>query len=592
LLFVVQKPLFLLFHFDQAREFNFIDFLNIIWKGLPMDLSTAGYVIIIPGIIYLISIFSVKYLRLILNVYFLIISFIISAIFIPDSRLYSFWGFRIDSTVLAYIGSPKEVFANISWIESAMFLLLVVIWSALQFLFIKMVAIKPFPLSVSHKKTSTVFAIIALLILMFIPIRGGITTATMNPGFVYFSDNMFMNHAALNPTFNMLYSLSHQKNFGKQFRFMDNESACSEMNKLMAYDKHSPIPQLLNTTRPNVIIIMLESFGAKILESLGGISGVAPNLDKLTEEGIFFRRMYANSFRTDRGIVSILGGYPAQPNMSILKYAKKVQSLSGIPKSMIESESAYNASFLYGGDLNFAQMELFVVTQKITRVTDLTAFPLNKRMTKWGVPDAFTFERFANEIESERKAPFLKIFLTLSSHEPFDVPTNKFEEPYLNSVSYTDSCLGIFMEHLKHSPLWNNTLVVLVPDHDMRYPKNIDHFSPERHDIFMLWLGGAVKMPMKIDKLCSQSDIAATLLSQLNIPTEEFTFSRNILNPSTKDFAFYTFPNGFGIISPEGKVAFDCDSNTPAFIEGKSTDSLLIKGKAFLQCLYDDIQKR
>jgi phosphoglycerol transferase MdoB-like AlkP superfamily enzyme len=145
---------------------------------------------------------------------------------------------------------------------------------------------------------------------------------------------------------------------------------------------------------------------------------------------------------------------------------------------------------------------------------------------------------------------------------------------------------------MKHSPLWDNSLIVLVPDHDMRFPKTIDHFAPERHDIFMLWLGGAVKKPAMIDKLCTQADIAATLLNQLNISASEFAFSRNILNPSVKEFAFYAFPNGFGMITNDGKVAFDCDSNAPVFSEGEAVDSLILKGKAFLPCLYDDIQAR
>jgi phosphoglycerol transferase MdoB-like AlkP superfamily enzyme len=412
----------------------------------------------------------------------------------------------------------------------------------------------------------------------------------MNPGYVYFSDNMYLNHTALNPVFNVLYSLSHQKDFGKQFRFMDDEVAHAISADLMACNEQDSVPHLLNTSRPNIVFIIMESFGAKILEPLGGIKDVAPNLNKLTGEGVFFRRMYANSFRTDRGIVSVLGGYPAQPNMSILKYAKKVQSLGGIPKSLIEN--GYKGSFLYGGDLNFAQMELFVVTQKITAITDDADFPMDKRLTKWGVPDAFTFEKFAKDIENERHEPFVKLFLTLSSHEPFDVPTCKFNEPYLNSVAYTDSCLGIFIDKIKHSPLWDNSLIVLVPDHDMRFPKTIDHFAPERHDIFMLWLGGAVKKPVVIDNLCTQADIAATLLGQLGIPASQFTFSRNILNPSSKEFAFYTFPNGFGMISPAGKVAFDCDGNNPVFSEGEATDSLVVEGKALLQCLYDDIQAR
>ncbi|MDR0506534.1 MAG: sulfatase-like hydrolase/transferase [Dysgonamonadaceae bacterium] len=580
----------MLFHIDMLQGVSFIDWFRVIWNGLPMDLSMAGYIMIIPGIFYIISVFMINYQKVNQKVYFLIIAIIIATIFIPDLHLYSFWGFRIDATVFAYLGSPKEVVASVSWQETVLFLLLIMIWSAVQFFVLKKLIINRLPNRPSSKKIVVAPVMFVLLGLTFIPIRGGLTASTMNPGYVYFSENMFLNHTALNPVFNMLYSLNHQKNFGKQFRFMDDETACAIVNDLMACNRQDSTPQLLTTARPNVIFIILESFGAKVLEPLGGISNVTPNLSKLSEEGIFFRQMYANSFRTDRGIVSVLGGYPAQPNMSILKYASKVQTLDGIPKSLIDN--GYKASFMYGGDLNFAQMELFAVTQKITDITDLSKFPSDKRTGKWGVPDEFTFEKLADEIENEKNEPFMKILLTLSSHEPFDVPTNKFDEPYLNSVAYTDSCLGIFINKIKRSPLWNNSLIILVPDHDMRFPKNIDHFSPERHDIFMLWLGGAVKNPAVIDNICTQADIAATLLNQLNIPANKFTFSRNILNPSVKEFAFYTFPNGFGMISPTGKIAFDCDSNAPVFSEGELNDSLVVKGKALLQCLYDDIQRR
>ncbi|GAB6011582.1 LTA synthase family protein [Viscerimonas tarda] len=590
LLFVIQKPLFLLYHLDQSGALSWGDWFRVALSGLPMDLSMSGYLMIIPGILILLSVWFTKCLKPILKVYFIFISIAISIIFVPDLHLYSFWGFRIDSTIFAYLGSPKEVFASMPWYVGIASFVVMAIWSFLQFFVLKKIVIDRFPIESAKSKIKPAIALLVLLGLMFIPIRGGVTTSTMNPGYVYFSENMFLNHAALNPVFNMFYSLKQQKDFNKQFRFMDDKVAHEIMDDLMRHNEQDSIPRLLTTDRPNIIFIIMESFGAKIVEPLGGVEGVAPNLNKLTEEGVFFRKMYANSFRTDRGIVSVLGGYPAQPNMSILKYTKKVQTLSSIPKSLIQN--GYKGSFLYGGDLDFAQMKLFAVTQNITDLTEDTDFPMNMRLTKWGVPDAFTFERFAKDVVEEKQEPFVKIFLTLSSHEPFDVPTNKFEEPYLNSVAYTDSCLGLFIDKLKQSPQWNNSLVVLVPDHDMRFPKTLEHFSPDRHDIFMLWLGGSLKEPAVIDKLCSQADIASILLHQLNIASDEFTFSKNILNPSVNSFAFYTFPNGFGMISETGKVAYDSDSKKAILLEGAGTDSLLLQGKALLQCLYDDIQGR
>ncbi|NDW08854.1 LTA synthase family protein [Dysgonomonas sp. 520] len=590
LLFVIQKVVFLVFHWQQSSLTGAGDWFSVMWKGLPMDFSTGGYLVLIPLIILVISLFTVKHLKQILNVYFMIVSALVSIIFLSDVVLYSYWGFRIDSTVFAYITSPAEVVASISIIETIGILLIMILLSFGQYFILRKLIVDRFPDEPSKSKVVQSVVFVIIMALMIIPIRGGISTATMSPGSVYFSNNMFLNHAAINPVFNIFYSLKLSTDFSKQYRFMDDKEAHDVFADLMHYEPSDTIPQLLNTDRPNIVFIVLESFGAKILEPLGGEKGVAPNLNKLTEEGVFFRKMYANSFRTDRGLVSVVGGYPAQPTMSILKYFNKMQTLSSIPGSLVEN--GYNGSFLYGGDLDFAQMQSFIIAQKVTDITKDKDFPVSERLTKWGVPDALTFERLANDIQKEDEEPYLKMFLTLSSHEPFDVPTKRFEDDYLNSVYYTDSCLGIFMDNLKKSPKWDNTLVILIPDHDMRYPKTLDHSSPDRHDVFMLWLGGAVKQPMIVDKACSQVDLAATLLSQMKLDYKDFTFSKDIMNPTSKSFAFYAFPNGFGMMSDTAKVVFDCEKGQSIMKEGSGADLLEKQGKAYLQCLYDDIAKR
>jgi phosphoglycerol transferase MdoB-like AlkP superfamily enzyme len=207
------------------------------------------------------------------------------------------------------------------------------------------------------------------------------------------------------------------------------------------------------------------------------------------------------------------------------------------------------------------------------------------------VPDHVTFDRLFQQAV-ETKEPFCKTFLTLSSHEPFEVPFKKFEDPYLNSVAYTDHWLGDFVHRMKQLPLWDNTLIVILPDHAMMYPSEMRYDSPERHHIFSLWIGGAVSHPMVINQICSQIDIAATLLNQLGIDHSDLPFSRDVLSPTSEEYAFYTFPNGFGIISPQGYVVYDCNSEQVSLSKGVDEDSLLLKGKAYLQCLYNDIGER
>ena len=593
ILLLFQKPLFLLYHWHQSASEGFTNCLKPLWYGLPMNMSVAGYLTAIPGLLLLISVFisNQRIITKILKVYFAIISFLVSTIFIFDLVLYSYWGFRIDATVFAYISQPKEAAASVSVLTLIIMILVIAIWTVFQYWILNKFVLK------TDKQTKKITGkipettlIVILLGLMFVAIRGGITVSTMNVSRVYFSESMYLNHVAIDPCFSMLSSIAKTNKQTEQYRFMDKE----DMHRIVAgmLDQKTStdsIPKLLNTTTPNIIFILLESFGATVVESLNGIPDVTPNLNKLSEEGIFFRKMYAGSFRTDRGIVCALSGYPAQPTMSIIKYPQKSQSLKSIPSLL--KKGGYDTSFLYGGDLNFAYIKSYLVTQGVVDITQDTDFTVSEILSKWGAPDHITFEQLLKNVRSA-KEPYFKAFLTLSSHEPFEVPFHKFEDPYLNSVAYTDSCLGRFIEQLKQLPEWENTLVIMVPDHDMRYPADIRYDMPERHDIFSLWLGGAVKQALKVDKICSQIDIAATLLNQLEIDYSGLPFSKNIMNPANKEYAFYDFSNGFGLISPQGLVVYDCGAQRISYEEGTNTDSLLLEGKAFLQYLYEDIEKR
>ena len=172
------------------------------------------------------------------------------------------------------------------------------------------------------------------------------------------------------------------------------------------------------------------------MESLGGIPGVMPNLEKIASEGILFTNFYANSFRTDRGLTSILSGYPAQPTASIMKYPAKSQSLPGISKSL--RKAGYDTQFLYGGDADFTNMRSYFISMGMDNIVCDRDFPLSQRLSKWGVPDDVTFEKFYSLIKEQSREPFMKMFLTLSSHEPFDVPMNRLEDCLLYTSDAAD----------------------------------------------------------------------------------------------------------------------------------------------------------
>lgn len=592
-IFILQKPLFMLYYHNLFQDSKLSDYLNVIYHGLPLDLSMAGYLSVIPAIIQIISFWvSTNPISVILKMYYAIVAFLLSIVFICDLALYSYWGFRLDSTPLFYFfSSPKDALASASiGLIILLTISLLILCLAVYFLLTKTLIQKKKDTQMPKHRFAISGVMIIMVGLLFIPIRGGFTVSTMNISTAYFSNKMLLNHAAINPLFNLMESISRETNFKEQYRFMDEKKANAEFAQLTDKPITDSIPELFTKKRPNIIFVVLESFMSKTMESLGGLPNVAVNMDKFGSEGILFTHFYANSFRTDRGLVSILSGYPAQPTTSIMKYPRKTQSLPSIPKSL--KEAGYNLQYYYGGDADFTNMRSYLISMGISNIISDKDFPLKDRLSKWGAHDHIVFNRMISDLRGKQQEPFMKILQTSSSHEPYDVPFHRLSHPYLNSVAYADSCLGSFIEQFKQTKWWNNSIVVLVPDHARRYPDDLSDFSVNRYKIPLIIIGGAVKSAMHIETYASQMDIAATLLNQVNLPHKEFSFSKNILNSASPHFAYFAFPNAFGMLTPENEVVFNCESGKAITDTGKMPGKNLIKGKAFLQKLYDDLSKR
>ena len=593
LVFALQKPVFMLYNHASGGGLSISDYLQVMVHGLQLDATVAGYLTVIPLLLTLLSVWIPgRYITFILKGYFFIVACIISLIFVVDIALYPYWGFRLDATPLFYLQSPSDALASAPASTLILQTLVFVVYTYGIFWALKRFVLPLMPEQYVKKMFSNSVQLVLLGGILFIPIRGGVTTSTANVGMVYFSKNQFLNHSAINPCFSFLASLSKQQDFAAQYNYFSESQRSKIFKKLTNQLQGDSIPELLTTKNPNIILILMESFSANAIEVLGGEAGVTPNINRLSKEGILFSNMYANSFRTDRGIVAVLNGYLAQPTTSIMKYPAKSQTLPSIAKSL--QKKGYTSDMLYGGDINFTNMQSYFFSSGYSKVTADRDFPLKSRLSKWGANDDITFAHlYQSMTDNSRKEPFFSTFLTLSSHEPFEVPYNRLKDPYLNSVAFTDSCLGDFIDKLKKLPLWNNTLIVLVSDHGFRYPASVKEHDPKRYHIPMLWLGGAIKEPRVIANYGNQTDLAATLLYQLDLPHKEFTFSNNMVDSLQPAYAFYSYNNGFGFIDTTGVSVYDCESEKPLIIKPEAGNEIrLNNGKALLQTLYDDLGSR
>lgn len=582
-----------MYEYPLTKTLSGGEIFNTFYYGSRMDISFAAYLCIFPFLLFLIkSIFNNFPDRKIIRVYTIILIVLLSFLMVADLELYKSWGFRMDATPLLYFKDPKEMAGTVS--SSPVFLLLA-IWVIFSFLLIYIYK-KYFDPNI-QKTIKQIFIpdlILSLLLIavLFIPIRGGIQKIPMNLSDVYFSKKPFANHAAINLPWNISFSLLNQHNKENPFAYLPEEEAADLVHSLYNTGPVRNMP-ILEAEKPNIIFIILESFTAKFVGHLGGIPGVTPELDKIAAEGLAFTKIYASGDRSEKGQIAILSGYPNQAITSIIKTPTKTRELPSI--NQVLSKKGYQTSFTYGGELEFANIKSYLLNTGFDRLVDKYSFPIAQRTTSWGVHDEYVFDRFFEDLKKE-KEPFFATLFTLSSHEPYDVPIQKFKGKDLatmfkNSMYYTDSVVGKFIEKSKQEVWWNNTLIIFVSDHGHPQPGNDPNDKPSKFHIPLVFTGGALKKQGMIETIGSQTDIVTTVLDQLHIPSNQLEWGKDLLDSSARSFAFYSFNNGFGWVTPNGAATFDNVSGLIHKDPGFDTSQLKY-GKAYMQFSYQNFLDR
>lgn len=619
-LFVLQKPLFLFLEKGSATQpvdNIFTELPAVIWHGLPLDLSMAGYLSVIPGLLSIAVVWLKRELvKPIMNIYFIIASLFITCSFLLNASLYPYWKYPLDSTPLFYFfTSPADAIASVSiWQVILSIVILIVltvgVWFTLRMRGEKRQQYSRYSYGYGgfgsgkrnrfddfdRHRGRTSIILLLLTGLLFLPIRGGITVSTMNTGQAYFSQNAYLNHSAVNPLFSLLESITHQEDFASQYRFMKDKEADKIFATMTSTSDENTYPLLNEATfkkgTPDILIVIMESFASDIMPSMGSYKDVAVCLDSIAQQSILFTRFYANSFRTDRGMVSILSGYPAQTTTSIMRYPRKTSQLPSIARNLAKYKN-YKTTYYYGGDADFCNMRSYLVSQGYQHIISDANFPIEDKLSKWGVPDHILAARMMEDIKAQQneKRPMLRILQTSSSHEPFEVPYHRLKDKRLNAFAYTDSVMGAIVREYRKLPRWKNTLIVFVPDHVGGYKENLNDHDRSRYQIPLILAGGAISRPMKVGIIGSQHDIAATLLGQLGVEHREFTFSKNMMSDATPKFAFFAVNDAFGIVSEENSLIYDNRAKRIVYDKGEKGFNLK-RGQAYLQKLYDDLAKK
>lgn len=596
LLFLLQQACFLFFDPAWTHELSGAAIRTSFLRAIPMDLAAACYFTLPIALLGIPLLWKERrWPRRSIKI-FLIVCIVLSVfINVCDTALFRAWGTKINHKALSYLVYPEEAIGAASGAHPGQLVVVFIAQCAVAwFLFSR----------INHKRSMVgspvwrrILSIALFPALLVVGMRGGPQDDPIDRSWSYHTVHPVLNLGALNGVWNVIVLLAEPPEIeANPYAYMPQEEAevrFAELHK----DGSSERASILNIERPNVMLVMLESWTADVVGVLGGDKGVTPGFDRLAKNGLLFTNFYSTGFRTEQGLCALMSGFPSQPKTTIIRQYGKFDRLPSVVN--ILDSSGYHSTYFYAGNIVFANTRSYLETIGFDVIHDENSFPITLR-TDWG---AYDEELFSFHLRSARdeKQPFFHTVMTSSSHEPFDIPVDEGfpgrddGQLYRNSVHYTDRTLAAFIDSCKTQPWYANTLIIIVADHGHYLPHNRGNHTAERHRIPFLITGGALKSELRGTQNTTfgcHVDLAASLLGQLGLPAQRFEWSNDLFTLDAPHFGFWTFDDGFGIARADQSLVFDNlsklvmqrrDSTTSMNVDTE----LLRDGQALEQVLLD-----
>jgi phosphoglycerol transferase MdoB-like AlkP superfamily enzyme/membrane-associated PAP2 superfamily phosphatase len=404
---------------------------------------------------------------------------------------------------------------------------------------------RPIRIWVALPLSALLFAALAL------SARGALGHRAANPASVAVTSDHLVNELPLNSLYTVAYAIyqSRKSEAGVVYAELPRAQVIDTVRRetgLPASDfvddpasptRHRQI-SLYPRTRPlNLVIVLEESLGAEFVGRLGGLP-LTPNLDRLAGQGLWFENLYATGTRSVRGIEAVVAGFPPTSAVSTVKLAKSQRDFFTLANFL--RQQGYESTFFYGGESHFDNMRSFFMGNGFDRVVEQKDMPAGAFIGTWGASDGDLLD-IAHRHFSQQPADkaFFGLVFTSSNHAPFefpDAPIELYEQPRStvnNAVKYADHALGRFFDQARQSAYWDNTLFLVVADHNSRvYGPSV--IPIERFHIPGLILGGAVKTPERITTVASQIDLAPTLISLMGLSGEHPLIGRDLSDPAQR----------------------------------------------------------
>ncbi len=574
---------FLVYFFDRVNGLS--DILYVLIQGLRVDLVVAGYFFLIPALIsiWLKQGALSKFLHITVAIWVVFSFTIIIFMEVATPEFIHEYDVRPNRIFLDYLIYPKEVFAML-WegYKPAIFMGVssLIIAVVVGFRLVKSghnskTTLSNKPLSLSKK----IGVSVCILLLGFMAIRSSVQHRPFNPSMVYFSNDNLVNSLVLNSTFSVLFAMYNTRSEQSAFELygkMDEQEIIAGVQQTASLDlTENNVFEMTNPSIPtqrnhkasyqgkpkNIVILLQESLGARHVGGLGG-SDLTPNIDKLLDESWNFKQAYATGTRSVRGIEAVFTGFSPGPSRSVVKLSKSQTGFFSIASLL--KRHGYQTQFIYGGESHFDNMKSFFLGNGIDDIHDLPTFTDPQFIGSWGASDEDLYNEAHHEFErmQAQNQPFFSLVFTSSNHTPFEFPDGCLmdieteRQTMANAIRYSDCALGKFISKAKASSYWDNTIFLVIADHDSRTIGS--DLVPMQHFRIPALIFGAGIASREDDRLVSQIDFAPTLLSLSGNsgvnPMIGFDLTLDV--PLEKQRAMLQYNENFAWLSPQDIIIF------------------------------------
>ena len=613
LFYTIFRFLFIYFNYDLLDLNSNMKIIDLALAGLRFDFSAIVY---INSIFIFLSIIPLPYTtkrlyqKLLFVVYFVFNGIGMLMNFI-DFGYYRFNLNRIMSNffeVIKYETNKKTLFFHFFYTHFNLVLLYIILFFIWVYLY-KKISIQPSKiLKLKNYIFSSIIFFFSIILISIIGARGGDLKKSSRPITIIDAMNNVNNpvHAdiILNSPFTVIRTIN-QDEFKLRKKFKDEE-ILKLLKPIKKYSKKS-------SSNPNVVLFILESMSREYWGSMNTDNNIdnyisyTPFLDSLAKHSLVFSNAFATSRKSIHAMPSIIAGVPSfEVAYTSSRYSKqKIESIVSVANKL-----NYDTSFFHGASNGSMGFLGFSNTLGYKNYYGRDEYNNDKEFDGyWGIWDEPFLQFMKSEID-KKQSPFLSTVFTISSHEPYVIPSKydgKFKKGSIDMhqcVGYTDYALKRFFNESKNSDWFENTVFIFTADHGNQsyypyYEKIINRFASP----IMIYKPGSDLIGIE-KTLASHMDIFPTIAQIMGYNESFRSWGRSLISENNEDpFVINYFGGGSYFMMDERFICIHNGEKAKGFyslndqnlennlIENKNDlmKNLEKKGSVFLQDYFNRI---